>query len=209
MWICRSADEIGARQTTLTGSIGIGATLPTFQRSFDRLGIHVDGIGTTALAGQADPLRALGPDIVEIIGQSIQNGYDQFVDKVASHRDQSVEEIDGVARGRVWIAADARDRGLIDHLGNLDDAIASAAELADLEEDGYRIDYIEKELEFRERLALQLAQVLAPLIQALGGSPALPPELQRLVDVAIGPLRILERLNDPRDLYAYCFCEAR
>ncbi len=208
-WISMSADEIWASPTTLTGSIGIGATFPTFQRSLDRLGIHVDGTGTTTLAGQVDPLRALGPDIVEIIGQSIQNGYDQFVDKVANHRDQSVEEIDGVARGRVWIATDARDRGLIDHLGNLDDAIASAAKLAGLEEDGYRIDYIEKELEFKERLALQLAQVFAPLVQALGVSPVLPPELQRLVDVAVEPLRFLEQLNDPRDLYAYCFCEAR
>ena len=208
-WISMSADEIWASPTTLTGSIGIGATLPTFQRSLDRLGIHVDGVGTTALAGQADVLRELGPDIVEIIGQSIQNGYDQFIGKVASHRDQSVEDIDGVARGRVWIATDARDRGLIDNLGNLDDAIASAAELAALEEDGYRIDYLEKELEFTERLALELAKVFAPLIQALEIAPAVPLELQRLVDIAVEPLRLLEQLNDPRDLYAYCFCEAR
>ena len=208
-WISMSADEIWASPTTLTGSIGIGATLPTFQRSLDRLGIHVDGIGTTALAGQLDPLRELGPDIVAIIGQSIQHGYDQFVDKVASHRDQSVEEIDGVARGRVWIATDARDRGLIDNLGNLSDAIASAAGLAGLEDDGYRIDYLEKELEFSERIALKLAQVFAPLVRALGVEPVVPLELQWLVDVAFEPLRRLERLNDPRDLYAYCFCEAR
>ena len=208
-WISMSADEIWASPTTLTGSIGIGATFPTFQRSLDRLGIHVDGVGTTALAGQLDPLRELGPDIVAIIGQSIQYGYDQFVGKVASHRDQSVEEIDGVARGRVWIATDARDRGLIDNLGNLSDAIASAAGLAGLEEDGYRIEYLEKELDFSERIALELAQVFAPLVRALGVEPAVPLELQWLVDVAVEPFRLLERLNDPRDLYAYCFCEAR
>ena len=208
-WISMSADEIWASPTTLTGSIGIGATFPTFQRSLDRLGIHVDGVGTTALAGQLDPLRELGPDIVAIIGQSIQYGYDQFVGKVASHRDQSVEEIDGVARGRVWIATDARDRGLIDNLGNLSDAIASAAGLAGLEEDGYRIEYLEKELGFSERLALELAQVFAPLVRALAVEPVVPLELQWLVDVAVEPFRLLERLNDPRDLYAYCFCEAR
>ncbi len=208
-WISMSADEIWASPTTLTGSIGIGATFPTFQRSLDRLGIHVDGVGTTALAGQLDPLRELGPDIVAIIGQSIQYGYDQFVGKVASHRDQSVEEIDGVARGRVWIATDARDRGLIDNLGNLSDAIASAAGLAGLEEDGYRIEYLEKELDFSERIALELAQVFVPLVRALGVEPVVPLELQWLVDVAVEPFRLLERLNDPRDLYAYCFCEAR
>ena len=71
-WISMSADEIWASPTTLTGSIGIGATFPTFQRSLDRLGIHVDGVGTTALAGQLDPLRELGPDIVAIsaLGQA-------------------------------------------------------------------------------------------------------------------------------------------
>ncbi len=208
-WISMSADEIWASPTTLTGSIGIGATFPTFQRSLDRLGIHVDGVGTTALAGQLDPLRELGPDIVAIVGQSIQHGYDQFIDKVASHRGQSVEEIDEVARGRVWIATDARDRGLIDNLGNLRDAIASAAGLAGLTEGDYRIDYLEKELEFSERLALELAQIFAPLVRALGVGQVVPLELQWLVDVAVEPLRLLERLNDPRGLYAYCFCEAR
>ncbi len=208
-WISMSADEIWASPTTLTGSIGIGATFPTFQRSLDRLGIHVDGVGTTALAGQLDPLRELGPDIVAIVGQSIQHGYDQFIDKVASHRGQSVEEIDEVARGRVWIATDARDRGLIDNLGNLRDAIASAAGLAGLTEGDYRIDYLEKELEFSERLALELAQIFAPLVRALGVEQVVPLELQWLVDVAVEPLRLLERLNDPRGLYAYCFCEAR
>ena len=208
-WISMSADEIWASPTTLTGSIGIGATLPTFQRSLDRLGIHVDGVGTTALAGQFDPLRQLGPDVAELVRQSIQHGYDQFIEKVASHRDQSVEDIDGVARGRVWIAAEAQDHGLVDNLGNLDDAIASAADLAGLEEDGYRIEYLEKELDFAEMLALQLAQVFAPLVRVLGVGPALSLEWQRLVDVAVEPLRLLEQLNDPRDLYAYCFCEAR
>jgi protease-4 len=208
-WISMSADEIWASPTTLTGSIGIGATFPTFQRSLDRLGIHVDGVGTTALAGQFNPLRELGPDIVAIVGQSIQHGYDQFIGKVANHRDQSVEEIDEVARGRVWIATDARDRGLIDNLGNLRDAIASAAGLAGLEEGDYRIDYLEKELDFSERIALELAHIFAPLVRALGVEPVVPLDFQWLIDVAVEPLRLLERLNDPRGLYVYCFCEAR
>ena len=208
-WISMSANEIWASPTTLTGSIGIGATLPTFQRSLNRLGINVDGTGTTAIAGQLDPMRELGPELVSIIGQSIQHGYDQFVSKVARHRDKSVEAIDEVARGRVWIATDAQDHGLIDHLGNLGDAIASAAELAGLENDQYEVIYLEKRLEFTERIALQLAISFSPLIDVLGLDVTFPFEFQQLVGALVEPFKMLDRLNDPRDIYAYCFCDVR
>jgi len=208
-WISMSANEIWASPTTLTGSIGIGATLPTFQRSLDRLGIHVDGTGTTALAGQFDVFRELGPDVVSLIEQSIQHGYDQFISKVADYRDRPIDEIDAVARGRVWVATDAQNHGLIDNLGSLDDAVASAAQLAGLEDDDYDVVYIEKQLEIAERIALEFARVAAPLTRALGLDSVLPGEIQRFVDVVSEPFRFLERLNDPRDLYAFCFCEAR
>ncbi len=208
-WISMSANEIWASPTTLTGSIGIGAMLPTFQHSLDRLGIHVDGTGTTALAGQLDPLRELGPDISDLIGQSIQFGYDQFISKVAIHRERSVADIDEVARGRVWIATDAQEHGLVDNLGNLGDAIDSVAELTGLDEGDFEIVYIEKELEFAERLVLEMAQVFAPVAKALGVGSAMPAELQRLVGSVVEPFRILDRLNDPRDIYAYCFCDLR
>jgi len=207
-WISMSANEIWASPTTLTGSIGIGATLPTFQRSLDRLGIHVDGLGTTALAGQANLMRELGPDVVELIAQAIQHGYDQFIGKIADHRGQSVETIDQVARGRVWIATEAQDHGLIDNLGNLDDAIMSAAEIAGLETDDYEIVYLEKQLDFTERLALELAQTFAPVVRAFGVGTAVPLELQRLLEIVLEPWRSLERLNDPRNLYAFCLCDA-
>lgn len=208
-WISMSANEIWASPTTLTGSIGIGAVLPTFQRSLNRLGINVDGTGTTAIAGQLDPMRELGPELVSIIGQSIQHGYDQFVSKVARHRDKSLEAIDEVARGRVWIATDAQDHGLIDHLGNLGDAIASAAELAGLEDDQYEVVYLEKRLEFTERIALQLAISFAPLIGVLGLDVTFPFEFQQLVGALVEPFKMLDRLNDPQDIYAYCFCDVR
>jgi protease-4 len=203
-----SANEIWASPTTLTGSIGIGATLPTFQRSLDRLGIHVDGLGTTALAGQANLMRELGPDVVELIAQAIQHGYDQFIGKIADHRGQSIETIDQVARGRVWIATEAQGHGLIDKLGNLDDAIMSAAEIAGLEADDYEIVYLEKQLDFAEKVALELAQAFAPVVRAFGVGMAVPLELQRLLEIVLEPWKSLERLNDPRDLYAFCLCDA-
>ncbi|MGI9258556.1 MAG: S49 family peptidase, partial [Gammaproteobacteria bacterium] len=139
----------------------------------------------------------------------IQFGYDQFISKVANHRDSTVDEIDAVARGRVWIAADAQNRGLVDRLGNLDDAVSSAADLAGLEEDSYELLYLERELEFAERVALELATLLAPFTRGLGIEWGVPDEFRRVLDAVSQPLQLLDRLNDPRDIYAYCFCDIR
>jgi len=208
-WISMSADEIWAAPTTLTGSIGIGATIPTFPRTLDALGIHVDGVGTTQLAGQLSPTRPLGADVSDLIGQSIEYGYEEFITKVAAHREQDVGAIDSVARGRVWIGADAQERDLVDRIGDLDDVIVSAAELAGLAEDEYEIRYVEKELELTEQLALELVQSAAPLLSALQVGPALSPEFQRLLSIAAEPLKWVDSLNDPKNLYAFCFCDVQ
>ena len=208
-WISMSADEIWASPTTLTGSIGIGATIPTFPRTLDALGIHVDGVGTTALAGQLSLTRPLGPDISDLIEQSIEYGYEEFITKVASHRERAVEAIDAVARGRVWIGEDARERDLVDRIGDLDDAIASAAGLAGLAEDEYEVRYVERELELAEQIALEFVQSAAPLLGSLQFGPALSPGFQRLLAIAAEPLKWVDSLNDPKNLYAYCFCDAR
>ena len=114
-----AANEIWASPTTLTGSIGVGATIPTFQRLLDWFGVHVDGIGTTELAGAFDATRELNENVKGMIGQMIRQTYGEFIGKVAEHRERTVEQIDGVAHGRVWVGSDALDRGLVDRLGNL------------------------------------------------------------------------------------------
>jgi len=208
-WISMSADEIWASPATLTGSIGIGATLPTLPRTLDALGIHVDGVGTTELAGQLSLARPLGADINDLIGQSIEFGYKQFIAKVAQHREQSVAAIDAVARGRVWIAGDALDHDLIDRIGDIDDAIASAGELAGLAEGEYSIRYIEKELDFAERLALELMASAEPVLRSLRFRPQFSMPFQQLLDIAAEPLKWVDSLNDPKNIYAYCFCDAQ
>ena len=208
-WISMTADEIWASPTTLTGSIGVGATIPTFQRTLDKVGVHIDGVGTTALSGQFNALQGLGDNVKEIVGESIQHTYDQFVGKVAEHREGSFEEFEAVARGRVWVGSDAQERGLVDQLGDLDDAIFSAAELAGLVEDSYDIQYIEPELGLSERLLLELFSAAAPAITALGFEPSLPSALTKLIDAASEPLAFFEQFNDPRGIYAYCFCDVR
>ena len=208
-WIAMNADEIWASPSTLTGSIGVGATFPTFQRALGQLGINVDGLGTTELAGQMDPLQGVGEDVSEYIQLSIERTYEEFVTKVADFRERPPAEIESAAQGRVWIGAAAQQRGLVDNLGGLDQAIESAAELAGLEPDSYSIDRRNPELGWAERIALDLIRAGEPAISALGLEPALPASVRRIIEVAAEPLAFYEQLNDPRGIYAYCFCDLR
>ncbi len=108
-YISMAADEIFASPATITGSVGILAMFPTFQRSLASLGLNVDGVGTTSLAGGIRPDRALGEQAREALQLSIENGYRTFVARVAEARNTTPEEIDKIARGRVWVGRDALD----------------------------------------------------------------------------------------------------
>lgn len=208
-WISMGADEIWASPNTLTGSIGVGATIPTFNRSLTQIGVTVDGVGTTQLSGQGDPMRELGADISALIQHSIEYVYSDFIGNIAEYRDKSVEYVDSIARGRVWIGSHAHQFGLVDELGNLDDAVASAATRADLPEGAYRVQYFGRELNLAEQIALELMQTVAPLTRALNIGPRLPESLQTLLEIAAEPFRFVDHLNDPRDIYVYCFCDVR
>jgi protease-4 len=209
-WISMGANEIWASPTTLTGSIGVGATLPTFQRLLDKFGVHVDGIGTTDLAGALDPtLRGLNDNMKKLQAESVRYTYREFVGKVAEHRKKTYDEVDASARGRVWIGTDALNRGLVDKLGGLSDAIASAAELAGLEKGGYGVEYVEPQLGFSEQLALELTTVLQPAIKGVSAESGWQETASRWLESALSPFAFLARLNDPRGVYAYCFCDTR
>jgi protease-4 len=206
-WIAMSADEIFASPTTLTGSIGVGATIPTIPRALDWLGVHVDGVGTTQLAGALELTRPLGEEIKGLIDLSIRRTYADFIGKVAEHRNRSVEEIDAAAHGRVWVGTDALDRGLVDRLGTLADAIDSAAELAGLESDTYMLDYVEQDLGFAERLVLSLTAKVVGDVDRLVDVPRWPAKVTQLLESTLEPMAFIDRLNDPRGIYAYCFCD--
>jgi protease-4 len=208
-WIAMNADEIWASPSTLTGSIGVGARAWTFDRTLAEIGINVDGVSTTRLAGQMDPMQGVGEDISEYIQLSIERTYEDFVSKVALHREREPADIEAAAQGRVWIGTEAQSLGLVDNLGGLDAAIESAAELAGLTPNSYSIDKLAPELGWAEQLALRLIKVGTPAIAGLGIETSLPPSLVRLLDVASEPLAFFESLNDPRGIYAYCFCDVR
>lgn len=206
-WISMSADEIWASPTTLTGSIGVGAMIPTIPRTLDRLGVHVDGVGTTELAGALDITRPLGDNIRGYLDLSVRHTYDEFVGKVADHRERSVEEIDAAAHGRVWVGTDALDRGLVDRLGTFSEAVESAAELAGLESGSYSLDYVEPPLGFVERLVLSMTTEVVAAASRLFDTPSWPVSVTRALESTLEPLEFIERLNDPRGIYAYCFCD--
>jgi protease IV len=206
-WISMGADEIWASPTTLTGSIGVGATIPTIPRTLDRIGVHFDGIGTTELSGALEITRPLNDNVKGLIDLSIRRTYDDFVRKIAEHRERSVAEIDAAAHGRVWVGTDALDRGLVDRLGTFNDAIESAAELAGLESGTYMLDYVEQQLGFAERLVLSLTAKAAVTIDHLVDLPRWPARVTEAIETTLEPMAFIDRLNDPRGIYAYCFCD--
>ncbi len=143
-WISMDANRIYADPSTITGSIGIFGLFPTIDRGLDKIGVHTDGVGTTRFAGAFDITRPLDPEVGLVIQEVIEKGYADFIGRVARAREQTVAQVDEVARGRVWSGEQAHARGLVDAFGGLQDAIAAAAEAAELDEGDYRVRYVEK-----------------------------------------------------------------
>ncbi|MDR1075115.1 MAG: signal peptide peptidase SppA [Xanthomonadaceae bacterium] len=211
-WISMNADRIYADPSTISGSIGIFGLLPNITRTLDRIGVHSDGVGTERLAGAFDISKPLDPAAAEVIQSIVDKGYADFTGKVAEARHQSVEAIDAVARGRVWSGSQAKDRGLVDELGGLSQAIAAAAGQAKLGASGkYRIRYIEKDESPFAQFSAGLAgshmgsawlrdSGMASLLLARNGIPELDAQL-RFVEKAAQ-----RGAGAPVEPLAYCFC---
>ncbi|MEM7704161.1 MAG: signal peptide peptidase SppA [Pseudomonadota bacterium] len=201
-WISMSANEIWANPATITGSIGIFGLLTNFPRTLEKVGVYTDGVGTTRIAGALRSDRPMQPHIADIIQQIIEDGYERFIGKVAAAREMTPEAVDQIARGRVWSGQQARDRGLVDKLGGLNDAIASAAEIADIS--SYKTIYVEQQVSALEQFLLDLTARLPSFsvsrdttLGALLRAP-LPTDLELLLAQPKG--------QQPVGVYAYCFC---
>jgi len=203
-YISAAANQIFASPTTLTGSIGVFSVVPTFQRTLEKLGVKVDGLGTTPLAGDLRLDRPLDAASRQILQVSVDHAYDDFLHRVGEGRKKSLQDVDKIAQGRVWAGIDAERIGLVDHLGGLKDATDAAAKLAELGSD-YAVDYIEPELSLRQQLLLQLRSDAVHLGQIAGLIPP-PSPLESALDPILAQARSIAELNDPRGLYAYCWC---
>ncbi|ENM5925414.1 signal peptide peptidase SppA [Vibrio mimicus] len=199
-WISMSADKIVAQPTTLTGSIGIFSVITTFEKGLNNLGIYTDGVGTTPFSGQG-VTTGLTQGAKDAIQLGIEHGYQRFISLVAEKRGLTLKAVDELAQGRVWTAQDAQTLGLVDQLGDFDDAVHLAADLAQL--DQYNLYWVEEPLTPAQQFLQDLlGQVRVSL--GLDVSALLPKSLQPLATEWQQQTSLLNQLNDPKGQYAFC-----
>jgi len=144
-WVSTAGDVVFAEPNTITGSIGIFGIIPTFENSLKKIGVTSDGVKTTPLTGQPDTIGGTTPELDQIIQAGIDNGYRQFVERVAAARHLTTARVDQIGQGRVWDGGTARQIGLVDRFGTLSDAIAEAARRAGLDPAKVHAEYLEKQ----------------------------------------------------------------
>ncbi len=195
-WIAAEADEIWALPTTLTGSIGAFSAFPTIEGIVEYIGVTVDGVGTTPLAGAASLNRGLSPEMASIVQALAYGAYDDFIELVASGRDMSEQAVREVADGLVWTGAEAAERGLVDELGGLDEAVAAAARLAGVEE--WRTARTRVPPSFESVLLQELSRSFGMVAAPVGGW------FESLVSAFKPAIKSLSSLRDPMHVYAQC-----
>ena len=199
-WIAANADRIFASPSTITGSIGVFGMFMTYENSLDYLGIHSDGVGSNELAGFS-AVRPLAPEFGQILQRNVETSYGNFLSLVSNARDMTVDEVDDVAQGRVWIGTDALELGLVDELGTLEDAVNAAAEFAALE--NYDTFYVQRTLSAQELFWKEFfgqAFTFVGKWQFANSDSALINEFKRV----LGEFSIFNELNDPMGTYILC-----
>ncbi|EJG2369083.1 signal peptide peptidase SppA [Vibrio parahaemolyticus] len=199
-WISMSADKIVAQPTTLTGSIGIFSVITTFEKGFSKLGINTDGVGTSPFSGDGIT-TGLSEGASQAFQLGIKHGYKRFISLVGSNRDMTVEEVDKVAQGRVWTGQDALSFGLVDQMGDFDDAVELAAKLANVTD--YGIYWVEEPLSPTE-LFLQEFMNQVKVSLGVDATSLLPKSLQPVAQQFEQDASLLQSFNDPKGQYAFC-----
>ncbi|ENU2990113.1 signal peptide peptidase SppA [Salmonella enterica subsp. enterica serovar Meleagridis] len=199
-WISTPANYIVASRSTLTGSIGIFGVINTVENSLSSIGVHSDGVSTSPLA-DISMTKALSPEVQQMMQLSIEYGYKRFITLVADARKRTPEQIDKIAQGHVWTGEDAKANGLVDSLGDFDDAVAKAAELAKLKQ--WHLDYYQDEptvLDMvMDSMTGSVRAMLPEAIQAM-----LPAPLVSAANTVKAEGDKLAAFNDPQNRYAFC-----
>ncbi|HAE4076416.1 TPA_asm: signal peptide peptidase SppA [Salmonella enterica subsp. enterica serovar Dublin] len=199
-WISTPANYIVASPSTLTGSIGIFGVINTVENSLSSIGVHSDGVSTSPLA-DISMTKALSPEVQQMMQLSIEYGYKRFITLVADARKRTPEQIDKIAQGHVWTGEDAKANGLVDSLGDFDEAVAKAAELAKLKQ--WHLDYYQDEptvLDMvMDSMTGSVRAMLPEAIQAM-----LPAPLVSAANTVKAEGDKLAAFNDPQNRYAFC-----
>ncbi|MGM3172623.1 signal peptide peptidase SppA [Dickeya lacustris] len=199
-WISTPANTVIASPSTLTGSIGIFGVITTFENTLDNIGVHTDGVSTSPLA-ELSQTKALSPQISQMMQLSIERGYQNFISLVAQARKKTPQEVDDIAQGHVWIGSDAKTNGLVDQLGDFDDAVKQAAELARLEH--YQLSWFNEQ---QDLFDVMFSQVKGAVYAMLPGAlqAMLPAPVVQLAQTVQTQASLLDALNDPQNRYALC-----
>ncbi|WP_266183307.1 signal peptide peptidase SppA [Dyella humicola] len=206
-WISMNADRIYAQPNTITGSIGIFGMVLTVPGTLDKLGVRSDGVSTSPLAGGFDITRPLDPKAGGVIQAIIEKGYRDFVGQVAKARGKQYDAVDTIAQGRVWTGQQALDRGLIDQLGGLSEAVADAASRAKLGK-SYPVRYVEEPLGGFEQFLVGLNDNV--MVQAAQAYGVHLPAWVAQIDMMAPELKLLRNAKAGHpNVYAYCFCSPR
>ncbi len=202
-WIATAGDQIWAQPTTITGSIGVFGAFPTIEKSLQKIGVTTDGVGTTELAGAMRLDRPLSDKASNIVQQGVDNIYQRFITLVADARKQDVSAINEIAQGHVWTGAMAKEIGLVDHLGTLNDVIAAIATEAKL--DSYKVEIIQRQLSPKEEFLRQLTAANAGVLLPKSWLESFT-TLSILNDLSpvVKPLSDLQKMNDPQGIYVQC-----
>ncbi|MEW5311070.1 MAG: hypothetical protein WDW38_002813 [Sanguina aurantia] len=206
-WISMNANRIFAQPNTITGSIGIFGLYYSIPATLAKFGVQSDGVATGPMAGAFDITRPLDPKVGSVIQAIINKGYHDFVGNVATARGKSYDAVGAIAQGRVWTGQQALDRGLVDQLGGLGNAVADAANLAKLGS-GYPVRYIETPLGGFQRFVIGLNQSASVRLMQSWGL-RLPSWVASMVSMT-PELKLLRnaRAGAP-NIYVDCLCSPR
>ena len=197
VWVTTNSDEIWAEEDTLTGSIGVYGIIPTMDGLYDWAGISVDGVSSTK-AGEWDEREAMPDYVKNMIQSNIDNIYKKFVTKVAENRDMAYVDVLPIAGGRIWSGVKALELGLVDKIGDLEDALSSAANMAEIED--YSVKTYRKELD-------PIDIFLQEILENIDYQVKVDPNLKILLDTTSKYSKIIS-LED-ENIMAYCFeCDA-
>ena len=193
VWVTTNSDEIWAENDTLTGSIGVYGIIPTLDGIYDWAGIKVDGVSSTK-AAEWDERESMPNEVKDAIQASIDNTYFKFVTKVAENRGMAYEEVLPIAGGRIWAGYKALELGLVDKIGDLDDALLSAAEKAGLED--FKVKTYKKPVD-------PIDALLNGLLENINIKVDVDPRLELLSTTLPKQLKVINPTK--KSVLAYCF----
>lgn len=199
-WISTPANYIIASPSTLTGSIGIFGVINTYQDTLDTVGVHTDGVATSPLADIAST-KTLPPEFSQMMQMNIENGYKTFLGLVAKARNKTPEQIDEIAQGHVWIGSDAKNNGLVDQLGDFDDAVKKAAELAKLPK--WQLNWYVSEPSLTDMVFSQVSASAHAMLPA-AVQAYLPAPVSKIALELKSQADLFNNMNDPQNRYALC-----